>query len=57
MKTVSVLIIAIVSQAIGNVYLTKAMKAVTTPGASDDLMIAIISTVAVFIDANPDRSS
>lgn len=37
MKTATVLIIAIISQAIGNVYLTKAMKAVTTAG-SDDLM-------------------
>ncbi len=38
MKTAVVLITAIISQAIGNVYLTKAMKAVTTAGASDDLM-------------------
>lgn len=37
MKTATVLIIAIISQAIGNVYLTKAMKAVTTAGASEDL--------------------
>ena len=38
MKTATVLIVAIISQAIGNVYLTKAMKAVTTAGAGDDLM-------------------
>lgn len=38
MKTATVLIIAIISQAIGNVYLTKAMKAVTTAGPGDDLM-------------------
>jgi drug/metabolite transporter (DMT)-like permease len=38
MKTAAVLIIAIISQAIGNVYLTKAMKAVTAAGAGDDLM-------------------
>lgn len=37
MKTATVLIVAIISQAIGNVYLTKAMKAVTAAGA-DDLM-------------------
>lgn len=38
MKTATVLIVAIISQAIGNVYLTKAMKAVTTVGSSDDLV-------------------
>jgi drug/metabolite transporter (DMT)-like permease len=38
MKTASVLIIAIIAQAIGNVYLTKAMKAVTTAGGGEDLM-------------------
>ena len=38
MKTASVLIIAIISQAIGNVYLTKAMKAVTTAGFGEDLI-------------------
>lgn len=38
MKTAVVLIVAIISQAIGNVYLTKAMKAVTTAGSSDDLV-------------------
>ena len=37
MKTATVLIVAIISQAIGNVYLTKAMKAVTAAGG-DDLM-------------------
>lgn len=48
MKTATVLIIAIVSQAIGNVYLTKAMKAVTTPGATDDLV-----SMALRAAANP----
>ena len=48
MKTATVLIIAIVSQAIGNVYLTKAMKAVTTPGATDDLV-----SMAMRAAANP----
>jgi drug/metabolite transporter (DMT)-like permease len=38
MKTATVLIVAIVSQAIGNVYLTKGMKAVTTAAGGDDLM-------------------
>lgn len=38
MKTAAVLIIAIISQAIGNVYLTKGMKAVTAAGADDALM-------------------
>lgn len=37
MKTATVLIVAIISQAIGNVYLTKAMKAVTA-GGGDDLV-------------------
>lgn len=41
MKTASVLIIAIVSQAIGNVYLTKAMKAVTTAGTDDLISTAL----------------
>jgi drug/metabolite transporter (DMT)-like permease len=41
MKTATVLIVAIVSQAIGNVYLTKAMKAVTSAGA-DDLMSTVL---------------
>jgi len=40
MKTTTVLIVAIISQAIGNVYLTKAMKAVTTTGADDFLSTA-----------------
>lgn len=48
MKTATVLIIAIVSQAIGNVYLTKAMKAATTPGAGDDLV-----SMALRAAANP----
>ena len=38
MKTATVLIIAIISQAIGNVYLTKGMKAVRMTWPSDDLM-------------------
>jgi len=40
MKTASVLIIAIVSQAMGNVYLAKSMKAITmaSAGAGDDLI-------------------
>jgi len=40
MKTASVLIIAIISQAMGNVYLAKAMKAITmaSAGAGDDLI-------------------
>ena len=41
MKTATVLIVAIVSQAIGNVYLTRAMKAVTTTGADDVLSTAL----------------
>lgn len=48
MKTATVLIIAIVAQAIGNVYLTKAMKAVTAAGASDDLL-----SVALRAAGNP----
>jgi drug/metabolite transporter (DMT)-like permease len=42
MKTATVLIVAIISQAIGNVYLTKAMKAVTSAGAGDDLMSTVL---------------
>lgn len=40
MKTACVLIIAIISQAMGNVYLAKAMKAITmaSAGAGDDLI-------------------
>ena len=40
MKTASVLIIAIVSQAMGNVYLAKAMKTITlaSAGAGEDLI-------------------
>lgn len=41
MKTATVLIIAIVAQAIGNVYLTKAMKAVTTAGTDDLISTAL----------------
>jgi drug/metabolite transporter (DMT)-like permease len=48
MKTAAVLIVAIVSQAIGNVYLTKAMKAVTVAGAGagDDLMSTALRAAA-----------
>jgi drug/metabolite transporter (DMT)-like permease len=44
MKTAAVLIIAIVSQAIGNVYVTKAMKAITTASglAGEDLIATAI---------------
>jgi drug/metabolite transporter (DMT)-like permease len=40
MKTATVLILAIVSQAMGNVYLAKAMKTITlaSAGAGDDLI-------------------
>jgi drug/metabolite transporter (DMT)-like permease len=48
MKTAVVLITAIVSQAIGNVYLTKGMKAVRTAWPSDDLM-----TTALHAAGNP----
>lgn len=43
MKTALTLIIAITSQALGNVYLTKAMKAVTStgPGTSDLIATAL----------------
>ena len=41
MKTATVLIVAIVSQAIGNVYLTKAMKAVTAAGGDDLVSTAL----------------
>jgi len=45
MKTATVLIVAIISQAIGNVYLTKAMKAVRAAGAGDDLMASALHAV------------
>lgn len=40
MKTAAVLVIAIISQALGNVYVTKAMKSITmaSSGAGDDLI-------------------
>jgi drug/metabolite transporter (DMT)-like permease len=38
MKTAAVLILAITAQAIGNVYLTKAMKAITVASSGVDLM-------------------
>jgi drug/metabolite transporter (DMT)-like permease len=41
MKTATVLIVAIVSQVVGNVYLTGAMKAVTATGADDLLSTAL----------------
>ena len=44
MKTASVLIIAIVSQAMGNVYLAKAMKTITlaSAGAGEDLLATAV---------------
>jgi drug/metabolite transporter (DMT)-like permease len=42
MKTATVLIVAIISQAIGNVYLTKAMKAVTMASTGDDLLATVL---------------
>jgi len=42
MKTAVVLIVAIVSQAIGNVFITRAMKLITSPVAGGD---DILSTV------------
>jgi drug/metabolite transporter (DMT)-like permease len=45
MKTATVLIVAIISQAIGNVYLTKAMKAVRAGGAGDDLMASALHAI------------
>lgn len=44
MKTASVLIIAIVSQAMGNVYLAKAMKIITlaSAGAGEDLLATAV---------------
>jgi drug/metabolite transporter (DMT)-like permease len=43
MKTAVVLIIAIIAQAIGNVFLTKAMKAIASPaGGGDDLFSTVI---------------
>jgi drug/metabolite transporter (DMT)-like permease len=43
MKTAIVLIVAIISQAIGNVFLTRAMKLITSPVVGGD---DLISTVA-----------
>ena len=43
MKTAVVLIVAIISQAVGNVFLTKAMKLITNPGVGGD---DLFSTVA-----------
>lgn len=41
MKTATVLVLAIVAQAMGNVYLTKAMKSVTSGGGGDLLATAM----------------
>jgi drug/metabolite transporter (DMT)-like permease len=43
MKTAVVLILAIISQAIGNVFLTRAMKAITTPVTGGDDLLSTIS--------------
>lgn len=43
MKTAIVLVIAIISQAIGNVFLTKAMKSVTLANAGNDLLAMALS--------------
>src|SRR5215510_4248425 len=43
MKTPVVLIVAIISQAVGNVFLTRAMKSITSPVAGGD---DLLSTVA-----------
>src|SRR5215813_12938008 len=43
MKTAVVLIVAIISQAVGNVFLTKSMKLITSPVAGGD---DLLSTVA-----------
>lgn len=43
MKTAIVLVIAIISQAIGNVFLTKAMKSVTLANAGNDLLATALS--------------
>jgi len=47
MKTAVVLIVAIVSQAIGNVFLTKAMKLIANPVVgSDDLLSTVARAIA-----------
>jgi drug/metabolite transporter (DMT)-like permease len=46
MKTAAVLIVAIVAQAMGNVYLTKAMKSVTSGGAGNDLIATAMRAAA-----------
>ena len=47
MKTAVVLVIAIVSQAIGNVFLTRAMKAITTPAAGGDDLLSTALRAAI----------
>lgn len=48
MKTATVLLIAIISQALGNVFLTKAMKTITmaSAGAGEDLAATALRTAA-----------
>jgi drug/metabolite transporter (DMT)-like permease len=48
MKTAAVLVIAIISQALGNVYVTKAMKAITMASAAsgEDLMTTALRGAA-----------
>lgn len=43
MKTAIVLVIAIIAQAVGNVFLTKAMKSVTLANAGNDLLAMALS--------------
>ena len=46
MKTAIVLVVAIVSQAVGNVFLTRAMKLITNPVAGgDDLLSTILRAI------------
>ena len=46
MKTAVVLVVAIVSQAVGNVFLTRAMKLITNPVAGgDDLLSTILRAI------------
>lgn len=46
MKTAIVLIVAIISQAVGNVFLTKAMKTVTSSNAGNDLFATALSAAS-----------
>ena len=46
MKTAVVLVVAIVSQAVGNVFLTRAMKLITNPAVGgDDLLSTILRAI------------